>query len=241
AALRRGLLAAAAVLVLAGGVVGGVVLTGNDSPLPVAAPQPLPAAPVAVAPAPLPAPASEVAPDPTVPAADPASPAAADPVVADDADGGDAPVPEQPAPAPAPGAPPAPPTPAPCRSVVSSIAGAGATVRVVFTNRGDVACTLQGFPAVRWYAGKKAVGKPASKAGARGAVSTLAPGGSASVTLKIVPVSEFDAKNCQAVATTGLRVRAPGTTAAATLPRAGKACSGTIGKPQLTVTSVGPL
>jgi hypothetical protein len=126
--------------------------------------------------------------------------------------------------------------------VVSSLAGTGATARLVFTNRGDAACTLAGFPAVRWVgAGGKAVGAPASHTGARGAALTLAPGGSVAATLKIVPVSEFDAKNCDAVAVRGLTVRAPGTTTAATLPRTGKACSGKIGKPQLAITPVAAL
>jgi hypothetical protein len=60
-------------------------------------------------------------------------------------------------------------------------------------------------------------------------------------TLRIVPVTSFDVKNCDAVAVRGLTVRAPGTTAAATLPRAGKACSGKIAKPQLTVSPVAAL
>ncbi|WP_433803363.1 protein kinase domain-containing protein [Actinomycetospora sp. CA-084318] len=245
--LRRGLLGAAAVLVLAGGVVGGVVLTGASSPL--TAPAALPAAPALPAPgAPVPAPAPpSPGADPVAAAVDPAGddpgdptgPAATapgtDPAAGDDPDEAGAPV--VPAPAPAPGAPPDPP--AACRSVVSSLAGAGATVKIVFTNRADTPCTLRGFPAVRFVAGAKAVGRPASRAGAAGAALTLAPNGSVAATLRIVPVGQFDAKNCQAVDVSGLRVRAPGATAAATLARAGKACSGTVGKPQLTVTTVG--
>ncbi|MEJ2871008.1 protein kinase [Actinomycetospora sp. OC33-EN08] len=242
-AVRRGLLGAAAVLVLAGGVVGGIVLTGSSTPL--ADGGPAPVAPAAPAPVPPPGPPADVLPA-TQPAAAPAESSAAaatgdeaEPVGTDD--GGDAAVPEQPAPAPAPGAPPAPAPPAACRSVVSSITGAGASVRVVFTNRGEAACTLRGFPAVSFVAGGKTVGKPASRAGARGPAVALAPGGSVAATLRIVPVKEFDAKNCAAVDVSGLRVRAPGTTAPATLPRAGKACSGTVGKPQLTVTTVAGL
>ncbi|MDL5158709.1 protein kinase domain-containing protein [Actinomycetospora termitidis] len=240
--VRRGLLGAAAVLVLAGGVVGGVVLTGSSSPLTPGGPEPLPAVPAAAAPAPAvpgTAPAAQPVGTPTEPsAADPTDPAAED-----GDDGGDAALPDQPTPgpAPAPGAPPAPAPPAACRSVVSSITGAGASVRVVFTNRGDATCTLTGFPAVSFVGGGKTVGKPASRAGTRGPAVPLAPGGSVAATLKIVPVSEFDAKNCQAVAVSGLRVRAPGTKAAATLPRTGKACSGKIAKPQLTVTTVAAL
>ena len=238
--LRRGLLAAAAVLVLAGGVVGGVVLTGSTSPLPATPPQPLPAAPAVAAPAPVPAPVAPA--DPALQAVDPA-PSGVAPVdadVPDDVDGGDAAVPPPPAPVVAPGAPPAPAPPAPCRSVVPSLAGTGASARIVFTNGGDVACTLRGFPAVSWVGGGKTVGKPASRGGARGAASTLAPGGSVAATLTIVGIGQFDAKNCKAVTVTGLRVRAPGTTAAAILPRTGKACSGIVGKPQLTVGAVGP-
>ncbi|MCD2195476.1 DUF4232 domain-containing protein [Actinomycetospora endophytica] len=125
---------------------------------------------------------------------------------------------------------------------MSSSAGTGATARIVFTNRGDAACTLVGFPAVRWVgAGGKAVGDPATHAGTRGPTLTLAPGGSVAATLRIVPVTEFDPTNCAAVAVRGLTVRAPGTTTAATLPRAGKACSGNIAKPQLAVSPVAAL
>jgi hypothetical protein len=74
-----------------------------------------------------------------------------------------------------------------------------------------------------------------------GAALTLAPGGSVAATLRIVPVTEFVAKNCDAVAVRGLTVRAPGTAATATLPRTGKACSGKIAKPQLVVTPVAAL
>ena len=66
-------------------------------------------------------------------------------------------------------------------------------------------------------------------------------GGSVAATLRIVPVTGFVAKNCDAVAVRGLTVRAPGTTAIATLPRAGKACSGKIAKPQLSITPVAAL
>nr|WP_246325880.1 protein kinase [Actinomycetospora corticicola] len=244
--LRRGLLGAAAVLVLAGGVVGGVVLTGASSPLAGPAPAVVPSAPVLAAPAaPPPAPAvgnagaQPVAAEPGD-AAQPGVPDAA-PDAGADPDGGDAPLAPAPAPVPAPGVPTPPAPPAPCTSVVSSLAGAGASVRIVFTNRGDTACTLAGFPAVSFVAGAKTVGKPASRSGARGAALTLAPNGSVAASLRIVPVSEFDAKNCKPVDVSGLRVRAPGTTAAATLPRAGKACSGTVAKPQLRVATVAAL
>jgi hypothetical protein len=242
--LRRGLLLGAVAVVLAGGVVGGVALTGGSTPFTAAPAAPVPGAPAAPAPAP---PAPPAPPPPgTVPAAGSSTepgPVAADPTAPgepEDPDGGDAPLPVPPAPAPS--TPGTPPAPTPCRSVVSSLAGTGATARIVFTNRAAAACTLVGFPAVRWVgAGGKAVGAPATHAGARGAALTLAPGGSVAATLKIVPVSEFDAKNCDAVAVRGLSVRAPGTTTAATLPRAGKACSGKIGKPQLAVSPVAAL
>ena len=54
-------------------------------------------------------------------------------------------------------------------------------------------------------------------------------------------MTEFAAKNCDAVAVRGLTVRAPGTAVTATLPRAGTACSGKIAKPQLAVTPVAAL
>jgi eukaryotic-like serine/threonine-protein kinase len=239
---RRGLLVAAVAVVLAGGVVGGVALTGGSSPLTAA-----PAAPVPGAPA-VPSPAAPPAPPPSgaTPAADPSTapgtvaPDPATPGDPEDPDGGDAPLPVPPAPAPS--TPGAPPAPTPCRSVVSSLAGTGATVRIVFTNRGAAPCTLGGFPAVRWVgAGGKAVGAPATHAGARGAALTLAPGGSAAATVRIVPVTEFDPTTCDAVAVRGLTVRAPGTASAATLPRTGKACSGKIASPQLAVSPVAAL
>ncbi|MCD2185750.1 protein kinase domain-containing protein [Actinomycetospora soli] len=243
--LRRGLLGAAAVLVLAGGVVGGVVLTGGSAPL-TTTPAALPAAPAVPAAGPPPGPAApgasaDPAPEPVSVDADPvaADPAGGADAPVEDPAGPDAPAPAAPVPAAPPGAPPAPAPPAACRSVVSSLAGAGATVKIVFTNRGDAPCTLRGFPAVRFVAGGKAVGAAASRAGAAGPALTLAPNGSAAATLRIVPVKEFDATNCRAVDVSGLRVRAPGTAAAVTLPRDGRACSGTVGKPQLTVSTVG--
>ncbi|WP_018331504.1 protein kinase domain-containing protein [Actinomycetospora chiangmaiensis] len=242
--LRRGLLGAAAVLVLAGGVVGGVVLTGDSSPLSARVPDPAPAAPVVAAPA-APAPAPAVAPGTEPVVADPAEPTDPTDVTPGTApgapDGGDAPLPQIPAPAPAPGAPAVPAPPAACRSVVSSLSGAGATVRILFTNRGDTACTVRGFPAVSFVAGGRTVGDPATRAGTRGPALTLAPGGSVAATLRIAPVTEFDATTCAAVDVSGLRVRAPGTSAPATLPRAGKACSGPIATPQLRVSPVAAL
>ncbi len=243
--VRRGLLVAVVAVVLAGGIVGGVALTGGSTPLAARLGLPVPATPASPPPGPAVPAATDPAADPgTVvpgavvpggPAADPAAPGAPG-----DPDGGDAPLPV--APAPAPTAPGLPPAPTPCRSVVISLAGAGATARIVFTNRGDTACTLRGVPAVRWVgAGGKVVGAPATRVGAAGPALTLAPNGSVAATLRIVPVTEFTAKNCDAVAVRGLAVRAPGTTATATLPRAGKACSGTIAKPQLAVTPVGAL
>jgi hypothetical protein len=238
--MRRGVLVAVVAVVLAGGVVGGVALTGGSTPLAARLGIPVPEAPAAP-PSPTGPPASgttDPAAGPVVPASTAPDPTA--PGAPEDPDGGDAPLPVAPVPAP-PGAG-VPPAPLPCRSVVTSLAGAGATARIVFTNRGDAACTLRGVPAVRWVgAGGRAVGAPASRAGVTGAALTLAPGGSVAATLRIVPVTEFTAKNCDAVAVRGLAVRAPGTAATATLPRAGKACSGTIARPQLSVTPVGAL
>ena len=220
-----------------------MALTGASTPLAARLGIPGSASPAP----PPPTPAGPPAPAATDPAADPdpvapgsAAPDPGAPAAPEDPDGGDAPLPA--APVPPPVVPGVPPAPTPCRSVVTSLAGAGATARIVFTNRGDAACTLRGVPAVRWVgAGGTAVGAPATRTGAAGPALTLAPGGSVAVTLRIVPLTEFAAKNCDAVAVRGLTLRAPGTAATATLPRAGKACSGTIAKPQLTVGPVAAL
>jgi eukaryotic-like serine/threonine-protein kinase len=238
--LRRGLLIGVVVAVLAGGVAGGIALTSGSTPL--AGPgAPAPASPVPSAPAsPASAPAS--GPAPASGSTDPGAPAASGSATPDpqDPDGGDAPLPV--APPPVPSSPGTPPAPQPCRSVVTSLAGAGATPRLVFTNRADAPCTMTGFPAVRFVsAAGTAVGDPATHAGDRGAPLTLAAGGSVVATLRIAPVSSFDAKVCAPVEVRGLTVRAPGTPTATTLPRAGTACSGNVAKPQLTVGPVGAL
>jgi uncharacterized protein DUF4232 len=111
---------------------------------------------------------------------------------------------------------------------------------LVFTNRGNRSCELQGFPGVSYVAGDDGhqVGSAAARTGDRGKSVPIAPGGTASAQLRQVNVANFDAATCQPTPVRGLRVYPPGETAAIFVPLGGTGCAGTPSGPQLTVQAV---
>lgn len=118
---------------------------------------------------------------------------------------------------------------------------AGTTYRaVVFTNKGNRTCTMQGFPGVSYVAGDDGhqVGPAAFRTGTKGAVVTLAPGGTAFADVGFVRVENFDAADCKPTPVRGLRIYPPHDYDSMFLPNAGTGCAGTPPGNQLTVATV---
>jgi uncharacterized protein DUF4232 len=119
---------------------------------------------------------------------------------------------------------------------------AGSTYRpIVFTNTGDAACTLRGYPGVSYVAptSGRQVGAAASRDDAeRTRTVTLAPDGHAAALLQLVNPFNYPAADCAAKTVSGLRVYPPGSTAAAyvAFARHQKACSSNVH--QLSVRAV---
>lgn len=106
---------------------------------------------------------------------------------------------------------------------------AGSTYRpLTFVNTGTAACTVDGHPGVSYVAGDDGhqVGAAAGRTGTPAPV-TLAPGATASATLRIVNPRAYDAATCLPTPVTGLRVYPPDQTAAAFLPGPATACAAT--------------
>ena len=113
-------------------------------------------------------------------------------------------------------------------------------------NTGSTACTIYGYPGVSWVAGSDGhqVGAAATRladptGGPEGTV-TLAPGGIASAPLDIVDAAVFPKASCKPVPVQGLRIYAPGQTAAMFIPLATTTggygeCSGTTTSPALII------
>lgn len=100
-------------------------------------------------------------------------------------------------------------------------AAAGTTYyRLEFTNLSAHACTLHGYPGVSAVAADgRQLGSPAGRNPAHASRTVrLAPGGSASAVLQISDAHNFPPAACRRVTAAGLRVYAPGTTVAKTVP-----------------------
>lgn len=82
---------------------------------------------------------------------------------------------------------------------------------LVFTNIGDQACVVQGFPGVSYVAGSDGhqVGKAAFRSGSKGPAIPLQPGQQASAPLELTNVENYDAANCQPTEAKGLRIYPP--------------------------------
>lgn len=114
---------------------------------------------------------------------------------------------------------------------------------LIFTNKGNRECTMQGFPGVSYVTGDDGhqVGPAAERNGDKLAPVTLAPGAKANVTVGFRDIDAFDTAVCQPTATRGLRVYPPHEYDSTFLPFEGRGCAGNdIPESQLTVTSVAP-
>jgi hypothetical protein len=126
-------------------------------------------------------------------------------------------------------------------SVGAADPGAGSVVRpLVFTNTGSRTCELRGFPGVSYVAGADGhqVGPAAEMSGERGGEVPISPRGTAVAQLQLVNVQNFEAAVCMPTSVRGLRVYAPGETAAVFVPMDGTGCAGRPPGPQLTVRTV---
>jgi hypothetical protein len=160
--------------------------------------------------------------------------------------------PEPPAPSAEPPAPP-PQQPQPiassaeCKAAdlklgVGQSEGAAGTVyrSVLFTNKGNRSCTIQGFPGVSYVTGDDGhqVGPAAVRVGAKGAVITLAPGATAQAPVGFTQVRNFDPAACKPTSVKGLRIYPPHDTASMFLPMDGTGCAGNPPGQQLSVKTV---
>lgn len=118
---------------------------------------------------------------------------------------------------------------------------AGTTYRsLVFTNKGNRTCTIQGFPGVSYVAGDDGhqVGPAAYRTGKKGPVITLKPGATASSDVGFVQVANYDPAVCKPTAVRGLRVYPPHEYDSMFVAQSGTGCAGTPPGNQLTVATV---
>lgn len=118
---------------------------------------------------------------------------------------------------------------------------AGTTYRsLVFTNKGNRTCTIQGFPGVSYVAGDDGhqVGPAAYRTGKKGPVITLKPGATASSDVGFVQVANYDPAVCKPTAVRGLRVYPPHEYDSMFVAQPGTGCAGTPPGNQLTVATV---
>lgn len=126
-------------------------------------------------------------------------------------------------------------------SLGGSEGAAGTMYRaLVFTNTGGRTCTIQGFPGVSFVAGDEGrqVGEAAVRAGEKGPLVTLKPGGIASSTVGFVNIGAFDEAACQPTAVRGLRVYPPHERKSTFVPFETTGCAGKPLSNQLTVRTV---
>ena len=111
---------------------------------------------------------------------------------------------------------------------------------LVFTNKGNRTCTIQGFPGVSYVAGDDGhqVGPAAYRVGKKGPVITLKPGNSASADVGFVQVRNYDPAVCKPTAVRGLRVYPPHEYDSMFVPSEGTGCAGNPPGHQLTVATV---
>lgn len=109
-----------------------------------------------------------------------------------------------------------------------------------FTNVGNAACSMVGFPGVSYVNGDvgNQVGAPAHRSGPSGSV-VLQPGATAHSNVKYVRVQNYPDSTCKPTHVRGIRVYPPNNTAAMYVPRPGKGCANP-NVSQLDVRSVQP-
>ncbi len=118
---------------------------------------------------------------------------------------------------------------------------AGSVYRVlIFTNTGNGACSMRGFPGVSYVAGDagQQVGPAAERVGDTGGSVRIAPGATASAQLRLVNVANYDAAVCRPTPVRGMRIYPPGETAALFVPVEETGCAGTPPGSQLTVGTI---
>jgi hypothetical protein len=110
-------------------------------------------------------------------------------------------------------------------------------VNVQFTNKSAKDCTLQGSPGVSFVRENGIqVGEPAKReAKSEGEPLVLAPGRSVKSPLTIVSFGVFDQSKCKPLQTEGLRIYAPGDTAAMFVAQPGEQACSAVGESQMTV------
>jgi hypothetical protein len=110
-------------------------------------------------------------------------------------------------------------------------------VNVQFTNKSAKDCTLQGSPGVSFVRDNGIqVGEPAKReAKSEGEPIVLAPGRSVKSPLTIVSFGVFDQAKCKPLMTEGLRIYAPGDTAAMFVAQPGVQACSTLGESQMSV------
>ncbi|MCK9897604.1 DUF4232 domain-containing protein [Frankia sp. AgB32] len=118
---------------------------------------------------------------------------------------------------------------------------AGSTYeKLVLTNTGSTSCLLRGFPGVSYVdeAGRQ-VGAAATRTGATGAAVRLAPGGSATATLRTVHpgIQQGCEQPDQTAPVAALRIYPPANTAALRLPLSGVTACTDPAVTQLSVTA----
>jgi hypothetical protein len=98
--------------------------------------------------------------------------------------------------------------------------------RVEFTNLSTATCTLRGYPKVNAVdlKGHRIGAFATHEAGKAAKTVTLAPGQSASATLRIVDALNFPADKCKATTAAGLRVGVPGGSGNKIAPLAFETC-----------------
>jgi hypothetical protein len=119
-------------------------------------------------------------------------------------------------------------------------AAMGHTYRTLrFTNVSGHSCTLRGFPGVSYVAGDDGhqVGAPAARTGNSGTSIRLANGQTASTTVGMANVHNYDAATCKPQSIRGLRVYVPDERAAKFVQLNGTGC-GNAKVQQLTVKAL---
>lgn len=111
--------------------------------------------------------------------------------------------------------------------------------RLELTNLSGRTCTLRGYPGVSAVnLGGHQLGRSASReSGKSPRTVTLANGGGATVTLRIVEAGNFSNSVCRRTTAAGLRVYPPGQSTSKLVPFPFEACS----RPGPTFLSVGPV
>lgn len=111
-----------------------------------------------------------------------------------------------------------------------------------FTNVGDTACVVHGYPGVSYVAGDDGhqVGPAAYRTGGKGDPVTLQPGDTAHAAVGFVQVHNYDPAECQPTKVRGLRVYPPQETNSMFVPVQGTGCAGDPDGQQLTVRTIEP-